>query len=359
MQPVGYMWRIIFVLSFVLLVAEQSAGAQPMATYEPDRDNTIYEENENSNGAGLTVTIGRTSGNMGTLSRRALLRFDIAPDLPKGATINSATLTMGVQRGNPAARDASLYLLTEDWGEGTGASMGGQGVPATAGDATWTCRFSDGAAGCVSGDEWSFAGGSFVGAPSATASVGEEGTTVSWSSAQMAADVQDWFDAPDSNHGWIVIGIEDVTSTSKQLHSREATEPLDRPELAIEYTCPDFDDDGHENVVCSGTDCDDEDDAINPDAAEVCDGIDNDCDPATDDQEACNMMGTGGAGGMGGAAGMAGAAGVGGAAGTGGTTDGSGGGCAIAHRSPVAMSWPFGLSLAVLLAACRRRRASP
>lgn len=80
-------WGIVcLVLSLVVLVAERAVHAQVTVTLEADRDNTIYEENQNSNGAGLTVTIGRTSGNMGTLSRRALLRFDVASSLPVGAT---------------------------------------------------------------------------------------------------------------------------------------------------------------------------------------------------------------------------------------------------------------------------------
>ena len=124
---------------------------------------------------------------------------------------------------------------------------------------------------------------------SATASVGETGTTVSWSSVQMAMDVQNWLDSSASNFGWIVIGVEDIISTAKQLHSREATDPADRPQLVIEYTCPDFDEDGFENAVCGGTDCDDENAAINPDAAEICDGVDNDCDPATEDRPDTDM----------------------------------------------------------------------
>jgi hypothetical protein len=350
--------RVALASSCLILVAPQPARAQVAIAFEPDRDNTIYEESENSNGAGPIITIGRTSGSVGTLSRRGLLRFDVAADLPRGATVESATLTMGVSRGNPGARDAGLHLLTEDWGEGTAFATGGQGVPATAGDATWTCRFSDGAAGCVAGNAWSVAGGSFVDTPSATATVGDAGARVSWSSAQMAADVQGWSDLPESNWGWIVIGVEDVTSTAKQLHSREAEDPSNRPELFIEYTCPDFDEDGHDNVACGGTDCNDQDGAINTDAMEVCDGIDNDCDPATDDMQACDTGG-GGAAGIGGMAGMGGEAGVGGTAGIGGAmvdgpNSGGGGGCAVAQRSASLPNWAFLIAVAVILASRRR-----
>ena len=43
------------------------------------------------------------------------------------------------------------------------------------------------------------------------------------------------------------------------------------------------DGDGDGYAVCDG-DCDDADVDVNPDAEEVCDGIDNDCDPATDEE---------------------------------------------------------------------------
>jgi len=45
----------------------------------------------------------------------------------------------------------------------------------------------------------------------------------------------------------------------------------------------DYDGDGHDKEICGGGDCDDIDPAINPAAAEVADGLDNDCSGLADD----------------------------------------------------------------------------
>jgi hypothetical protein len=49
------------------------------------------------------------------------------------------------------------------------------------------------------------------------------------------------------------------------------------------FTCIDFDGDGAGDPVCGGNDCDDNNAAIFPGNLEICDGLDNDCDAATDE----------------------------------------------------------------------------
>jgi len=57
---------------------------------------------------------------------------------------------------------------------------------------------------------------------------------------------------------------------------------VDEPACVV--TCDDIDGDGYEDAACGGTDCDDLDPEVNPDASEVCDdGVDNNCDGAIDE----------------------------------------------------------------------------
>jgi hypothetical protein len=56
--------------------------------------------------------------------------------------------------------------------------------------------------------------------------------------------------------------------------------------------CPDADSDGYLDSACGGADCDDGNASINPAANDVCDNVDNDCDPASADGSEDPLNGT-------------------------------------------------------------------
>ena len=200
-----------------------------MISIFPSKDNTLYEydpaEGDHSNGAGFHFFAGETA--MGEL-RRGVLAFNIAGSIPPGSTIIAVSLSMNMSRTVLSApRIVELHKLLADWGEGTSHAPGeeGDGAPATTNDATWRHGFFDTVF-------WATQGGDFAATVSASQSVGPIGQYI-WSSAQMVADVQSWLDNPASNFGWLVLGDESTSPTTKRFDTRESASP---PVLTIEYT---------------------------------------------------------------------------------------------------------------------------
>ena len=218
------------------LLAAVSPVLAVTVSLAPDRDNSIYQEAENSNGQGVYLFAGDTAFEA---ARRALLRFDVAGAVPAGATIDSASLRLtctlsplGIMDPNPFA----LHRLSADWGEaGSDAGEpGGVGTTPASGDATWLERFFG------MSSPWSTAGGDFDAASSASAAVAACPTPITMvfaSTAQMVADLQGWVDDPASNFGWILIGDEAEPQSARRFASREAAASV-RPRLVIAYTLP-------------------------------------------------------------------------------------------------------------------------
>jgi hypothetical protein len=235
----------------MLLVATipQAAWADTV-TIGASRDSTIYQNATSSSGGGAA---GIFSGTTGTGSpRRGLIAFDVAGNLPAGASITAAELTLYVGSApSGSAVPIGLHQLTADWGEGTAGSSstsvggGGGGFPAADGDATWNARFHS----TTSPVLWSTAGGDFDPVATATASVASTLNIPSvWmSTAALVGDVQQWLDNPASNFGWALVnGNEAGNSTVRAFYSSEAalnsaSQPLDpawRPALSVTYVVP-------------------------------------------------------------------------------------------------------------------------
>jgi hypothetical protein len=216
-------------LATALSYAAASSVSAAIINIFPIKDNTLYEYNpadgDRSNALGFHLFTGKTA--MGEL-RRGVLAFDIAGRIPAGSTITGVTLSMNMSRTPiSVAYPVELHKLLADWGEGTSHAPGeeGDGASATPGDATWRHRFFDTIF-------WAAQGGDFSATVSASQSVSVVGL-YTWSSLQMVADVQDWLDNPAGNFGWLVLGDEKPTLTTKRFDTRESASP---PVLTIQYT---------------------------------------------------------------------------------------------------------------------------
>ncbi|HMB60158.1 MAG TPA: DNRLRE domain-containing protein, partial [Xanthomonadales bacterium] len=203
------------------------------AVLEASTDATLYQtevlEEDAANGSGSFIFTGVTKDN---LARRAVIRFDVAGAIPAGATIDSVDLTLNVSRvPNPTnLATVGLHRLNGDWGEGASDAPGeeGAGTAPTAGDTTWRHTF-------FPGSFWTSPGGDFVGAASASISIGDEAVYTWNSTAGMVADVQSWLDQPANNFGWIIVANEDETKNAKRFDSRENIGGV-RPSLEVSYT---------------------------------------------------------------------------------------------------------------------------
>lgn len=202
---------------------------------EPSADTSLYEvamgDAETANSRGAHLFAGRI---IGSLRRRALLRFDLSA-IPPGSTVNSAQFSLSLNRVPPGMLPAvnfSLQPMNAPWGEGSSdaGEPGGNGTPATAGDPTWTQRV-------FPSTPWVVAGGDFSAVASATTSANGVGRYQWGSSAAMVGTVQGWVDSPSSNYGWMLLADETAgDQTARRFASREATDASTRPQLSIDFT---------------------------------------------------------------------------------------------------------------------------
>ena len=221
------MVRVLAPVVVVLGIAPWAAA--DVVSIGASKDNTLYEDAGGllSNGLGPSFFAGRTS--TGEI-RRGLLAFDIAAAVPAGSTITGVRLSLHMSGNQVTAVDFGLHKVLDAWGEGTSnaGSPGGSGASSTPGDATWVHTF-------FNTSFWSTPGGDFVGAPSATASIAGVGD-YSWSSTEMASEVQAWLDTPAANYGWAVVGGEQTSSSAKRFDSRQSATAAFRPVLDVTYT---------------------------------------------------------------------------------------------------------------------------
>lgn len=231
--PAGWRW---------LFLAMVTATSWPMVAAQvilyPVADTTLMQLAPTNNSGGSTFMNAGTAGN-GFLNR-ALLRFDVAGNLPANATVWQTSLTVEVVRqpgGTVAASTFALSRVLQSWGEGAkvaSPNSPGLGQPATVGEATWQDRQG------LSGLPWSVPGGAF-GTDFSSAITAEQiiygagdSPYVFASTPQMVGEVQGWLSSPENNFGWVLYSeAEDSRYTARSFGSREGAFA---PSLAIEYT---------------------------------------------------------------------------------------------------------------------------
>jgi hypothetical protein len=189
-------------------------------------DATIYQDPLKANGSGTEFAAGtEANGN----SRRALLRFDLAKNLPATAQISHVELVLQAMDPTLSGSQAfDLFHVTQPWSEGTSSSLkDAQPSTATVNDATWTQTGK--------GSNWTRSGSDFLPYVRATVNVNSAGEYV-WSSAGLVGDVQAWVSGTSPNNGWVLIGREASANTLKLFASSEHPTAGMRPKLRVWYT---------------------------------------------------------------------------------------------------------------------------
>lgn len=216
------------VLPVIIFLGVLPAASETL-TLEASRDATLIEDPDGSlaNGAGPVFFVGHTAQSENGI-RRALLSFDVAAVLPRGAIIESVSLRLFMTPSNSEPHLIGLYRVLADWGEGPSVSAGGGGTKALPGDVTWLHTFWD-------SEFWVQSGGQFLGRASAELMVAGPGL-YSWSGTpHLAQDVMMWNAAPERNFGWILVGDETTRQSSKSFASRQHPDAALRPILEITY----------------------------------------------------------------------------------------------------------------------------
>ncbi len=202
-----------------------------MVTLGSSEDDTLYQSelSQRNNGAGQWLFAGKNGRRE---LRRGLIGFDIAAGVPAGATVTGVSLVLNMSRTLVSEAMVSLHRVTADWQEGKQQAFGNEGsgdqADAEAGDVTWNQRV-------FGSEDWEDEGGDFSPEASATAFISVIGPYTWGPTSRLVDDVQGWLDNPTSNFGWLLLGDESKSRTSKRFDTKDNEKEANRPLLVVEY----------------------------------------------------------------------------------------------------------------------------
>ncbi|MFN3197452.1 MAG: MopE-related protein, partial [Bradymonadia bacterium] len=222
---------------------------------------TYIPENTGNFGANTVLRIAEDG------QRQLLMKFELE-GVPPLAVIDSANIVLNIESisyiDNP---QIAVYPMSVSWIEGTCESQYGC-VP---NGATHITR------GPGLGD-WATPGGDY-GAQYAVVDAPESGSV----SVPVTDLARNWASGAAANNGVMLRGVRQWSNDFRITSSESANEAL-RPQLSIRWYLPPGVTDGDGDGFDADVDCNDAVAAINPDADEILgNGIDDDCDPGTDD----------------------------------------------------------------------------
>jgi len=203
----------IYLVLTIAVAGSLSLFSQTMETeLTPLIDNTMFRDLDLSDGKGAYIFAGVTNKDV---TKRALVKFDLADALQEGVTVDSALLILKPTKVKPGTTTVNIHRLTTGWGEGSSEATDGdgKGAPATKGDATWSHAI-------FASVPWIKPGGDYALETTASTEV-SVGTNAVFRSALLTLDVNFWLQEPSRNHGWILIGDEKNTATSVKFGSKD------------------------------------------------------------------------------------------------------------------------------------------
>lgn len=240
-------WMMLATLLTVTLLGTASGESVSIG---PSKDTSMFSNNPTRTAGGYDVFyVGNNSSGD---TRRALVAFDVAGNVPAGSTITGAELTLYLNDWSGAGgfggdRTIGLHRATSAWGDGTTGSGGstgggGQGTASAAdGDVSWTYRSWSTTDPAPPHLDWTTSGGDYEATASASLTISDTPTPVTidsphtWSGPGMVADVQGWLDGTLDNDGWLVRELENEVNLLIRFYSSEYASAGLRPVLKIDF----------------------------------------------------------------------------------------------------------------------------